>query len=57
MQGYYRDPEQTAAAFRDGWFLTGDRRRDDDGYYWFVARRRTSSESAARNISGAELGA
>jgi crotonobetaine/carnitine-CoA ligase len=24
MQGYYRDYEQTKAAFRDGWFLTGD---------------------------------
>mgnify|MGYP003353367339 CR=1 FL=1 len=24
MQGYFRDPEQTKAAFRDGWFYPGD---------------------------------
>ena len=24
MKGYYRDEAQTRAAFRDGWFLTGD---------------------------------
>ena len=35
MQGYFRDPEQTRAAFRDGWFLTGDLvRRDADGYFY-----------------------
>ena len=49
MQGYYRDPEATAAAFRDGWFLTGDMGyRDGDGYYYFVTRRRISSAGAAR---------
>ena len=43
LQGYFRDPEQTKAAFRDGWFLTGDLAwYDKDGYYWFVARDRKS---------------
>ena len=56
MKGYYRDPEQTAAAFRDGWFLTGDLvRRDADGYFWFVARKKDIIRRRGENISGAEL--
>jgi len=56
MQGYFRDPEQTARAFRDGWFLTGDLgRRDADGFYWFVARKKDIIRKRGENISGAEL--
>jgi crotonobetaine/carnitine-CoA ligase len=56
MQGYYRDPEQTAAAFSDGWFRTGDLAwRDADGYYWFVARKKDIIRKRGENISGAEL--
>ena len=56
MQGYWRDPAQTAAAFRDGWFLTGDLgRRDADGYFWFVARKKDIIRRRGENISGAEL--
>ncbi|HEX6723420.1 MAG TPA: AMP-binding protein, partial [Burkholderiaceae bacterium] len=56
MQGYYREPEQTRAAFRDGWFLTGDlARRDADGYFWFVARKKDIIRKRGENISGAEL--
>jgi len=56
MQGYYRDPEQTAAAFSDGWFRTGDLAwRDADGFYWFVARRKDIIRKRGENISGAEL--
>ena len=37
--GYWRRPEETAAAFRDGWLLTGDvAYRDDDGYLHIVDR-------------------
>ena len=56
MQGYYRDPEQTRAAFRDGWFLTGDLvRRDEDGWFFFVARKKDIIRRRGENISGAEL--
>lgn len=56
MKGYYRDPEATKAAFRDGWFLTGDLvRRDADGYFWFVARKKDIIRRRGENISGAEL--
>jgi crotonobetaine/carnitine-CoA ligase len=56
MKGYYRDPEQTAAAFRDGWFLTGDLGyRDADNYFWFVARKKDIIRKRGENISGAEL--
>jgi carnitine-CoA ligase len=56
MRGYYRDPQQTDAAFRDGWFLTGDLAwRDSDGYFWFVARKKDIIRRRGENISGAEL--
>ncbi|MGH8150348.1 MAG: class I adenylate-forming enzyme family protein [Steroidobacteraceae bacterium] len=53
---YLDDPAQTAAAFRDGWFLTGDlARRDADGYLYFVARKKDIIRRRGENISGAEL--
>jgi carnitine-CoA ligase len=56
MQGYFRDPEQTEAAFADGWFRTGDLvRRDEDGYFYFVARKKDIIRRRGENISGAEL--
>ncbi len=55
-KGYFRDPEQTAAAFRDGWFLTGDLvTRDADGYYTFVSRKKDIIRRRGENIAGAEL--
>lgn len=56
MQGYFRDAAQTRAAFRDGWFLTGDLAHvDADGYFWFVARKKDIIRRRGENISGAEL--
>lgn len=56
MKGYFRDPQQTEAAFRDGWFLTGDLAWcDADGYFWFVARKKDIIRRRGENISGAEL--
>ena len=57
MQGYYRDPEATAEAFRNGWFLTGDLGyRDADYYYYFVARKKDIIRRRGENVlSGAEI--
>lgn len=41
MKSYWQRPEETAAAIRDGWFLTGDLARvDDDGYFFIVDRKK-----------------
>jgi len=56
MQGYFNDPEQTAAAFQDGWFLTGDLvYRTPEGCFYFVARKKDIIRRRGENIAGAEL--
>ncbi|MGO4574195.1 class I adenylate-forming enzyme family protein [Microvirga sp. 2TAF3] len=56
MKGYFDDPEQSAASFRDGWFLTGDLvRRDAEGFYYFVSRKKDIIRKRGENIAGAEL--
>jgi long-chain acyl-CoA synthetase len=39
MQGYYKNPEATASAIRDGWFLSGDLGRIDGEGYLFITGR------------------
>ena len=37
--GYWESPEQTKAAFRGDWYVTGDIATvDEDGFFWFVGR-------------------
>lgn len=39
MLGYWNRADETKAAFREDWFLTGDRMRaDEDGYFWYEGR-------------------
>lgn len=41
MKGYYKMPEETAAAIRNGWLYTGDlARRDEEGYFYIVDRKK-----------------
>jgi len=39
MRGYWKQPEATAEAIKDGWFHSGDLARcDEDGYFYIVDR-------------------
>lgn len=41
MKGYYKMPEETEMAIRDGWLYTGDlAKRDDNGYFYIVDRKK-----------------
>lgn len=41
MKGYYKMPEETAAAIRNGWLHTGDMARmDEEGYFYIVDRKK-----------------
>jgi carnitine-CoA ligase len=54
--GYYKMAEQTAAAWRNGWFHTGDAfRRDPDGWFYFVDRMRDTIRRRGENISSFEV--
>ena len=54
--GYYRNPQATAAAWRNGWFHTGDSfRKDADGYYYFVDRKKDAIRRRGENISSFEV--
>jgi crotonobetaine/carnitine-CoA ligase len=56
MIGYFGMPEQTAAAWRNGWFHTGDGLvRDADGTYHFVDRIKDSIRRRGENISSMEV--
>jgi fatty-acyl-CoA synthase len=41
MEQYFKDPEKTAAAWRDGWFHTGDMAKVDEDGYIIIADRIT----------------
>jgi long-chain acyl-CoA synthetase len=51
MQGYWRRPDETAAVFVDGYFLTGDVGYfDDDGYFFLVDRKKEMIISSGFNV-------
>lgn len=56
MRAYYERPEDTAAAFVDGWLRTGDiARMEADGHMYFVGRARDMIVSGGLNIYSTEV--
>ena len=54
--GYLKDPGATAAAWRNGWFHTGDvLRSDGDGNYFFHDRRKDCLRRRGENISSFDV--
>ena len=56
MHGYWKQPEATEEALRDGWLHTGDvARRDADGYFYIVDRLKDMIISMGENIYPREI--
>lgn len=56
MQGYWKQPEFTALAVRDGWMHTGDGGyMDGEGYVFIVDRLKDMIVSGGENIYSAEV--
>ncbi len=54
--GYWQKPAETAAAFENGWFKTGDLGKvDDEGYYFLTDRLKHIIISGGENISPKEI--
>ena len=56
MMGYYKKPEETAEALRDGWVYTGDIGFfDEDGYLSVVDRKKDMVIAGGYNIYPVEI--
>jgi len=56
MQGYFNDPERSAAAFAGGWFHSGDLGvLDDEGYLTVVDRKKDMIKSGGENVASREV--
>jgi long-chain acyl-CoA synthetase len=56
MKGYWNRPEDTAATFNDGWFLTGDLGyMDENGYFFVVDRKKDMIIAGGFNIYPREV--
>ncbi|XPS90355.1 FadD11: long-chain-fatty-acid--CoA ligase [Desulfosarcina variabilis str. Montpellier] len=53
---YYKLPDKTAAAFRDGWFSAGDMgKKDEDGYCYIVDRKDNMIITGGENVYPSEV--
>ncbi|MGH7844252.1 MAG: AMP-binding protein [Candidatus Binatia bacterium] len=56
MKGYFKNPQATSEALRDGWLYTGDIGYvDEDGFLYFVDRKKDMIKRADENISAEEV--
>ena len=54
--GYLNRPEETAAAFRGGWFHTGDiGRMDEDGFMYLLDRKKDMVITGGENVYSSEV--
>jgi long-chain acyl-CoA synthetase len=56
MRGYWNNPEETAKAFRDGFFRTGDiGRQEIRGYFYILDRLKDMIVSGGENVYSGEV--
>jgi acyl-CoA synthetase (AMP-forming)/AMP-acid ligase II len=56
MKGYWKQPDETAQAIRDGWLYTGDMATmDSEGYILIVDRKKDMILRGGENISSIEV--
>jgi acyl-CoA synthetase (AMP-forming)/AMP-acid ligase II len=56
MREYYKNPEATASALRDGWLCTGDMaREDEDGFVYLVDRKKDVIITGGENVFPVEV--
>src|SRR5439155_11661489 len=56
MRGYWKNPEETTLAFRDGFFRTGDvGHQDADGYFYILDRLKDMIVTGGENVYSGEV--
>lgn len=56
MRGYWHNPNDTAQAFRDGWFRTGDvGYQDADGFFYILDRLKDMIVTGGENVYSGEV--
>ncbi len=56
MKGYWRKPDASAEAIRDGWFHSGDMAKiDEDGYFFIVDRKKDMIIRGGYNVYPREI--
>jgi len=55
-KGYINKPQETARAFQDLWFHTGDwGRQDEDGWFYFMSRHKDRIRRRGENVSPTDI--